>query len=116
MAQLTEVVLTCDVHDGDGEAVGTVTFTVEGQSYECELCEDLLAEFREAMEVWSSHARVAGPKGSTRRAVRSGRSGRSAGSGPSTSEIREWARSRGLQVSSRGRVGADVRAAYEAAR
>ena len=115
MAQLTEVVLTCDVHDGDSEAVGTVRFTVEGQSYDCELCEDHLAEFREAMEVWSSHARLAGPRGSARRAGRSGRSRRSAGTSSSAAEIREWARSQGMQVSSRGRVGADLRAAYEAA-
>lgn len=30
MVQLTRVILTCDVHDGDGEAVETVGFTVGG--------------------------------------------------------------------------------------
>ena len=47
MSQRTQVILTCDVHDGDAEAVDTVAFTVEGQSYECELCEAHLAEFRD---------------------------------------------------------------------
>ena len=60
MAQRLQMLLTCDVHDGDAEAAKTVTFMVEGRSYEYELCEAHLAEFRVAMEVWSSHARVAG--------------------------------------------------------
>lgn len=54
MAQVTEVVVTCDVHEGESEAAGTVMFMVEARSFECELCEDHLVEFREAMEVWSS--------------------------------------------------------------
>ncbi len=111
MARLTEVVLTCDVHDGESEAAETVTFSVEGQSFECELCDDHLAEFREAMEVWSSHARPASP----RRSVRAGGRGRGGRRGASTAEVREWARGQGMEVSSRGRVSAELRAAYDAA-
>ena len=33
MAQRTEVLLTCDVHDGAAEAVETVVYIVEGRSY-----------------------------------------------------------------------------------
>ena len=112
MAQLTEVVLTCDVHDGESEAVGTVTFTVDGQANGCELCDDHLAEFEEAMEVWSSHARAAGP----RRSVRAGGRSRGGGRGASAAEVREWASAQGMEVSSRGRVSAELRAAYDAAR
>ena len=36
MAQRTQVLLTSDVHEGDAEAVESVLFTVEGQSYEGE--------------------------------------------------------------------------------
>ena len=110
MARLTEVVLTCDVHDGESEAAKTVTFTVEGQSYECELCEDHLAEFRDAMEVWSSHGRPASP----RRSVGAGGRGRGGGRAASTAEVRDWARAQGMEVSSRGRVSAELRAAYDA--
>jgi len=114
MAQRTQVILTCDVHDGAAEAAGTVAFTVEGQSYECELCEPHLAEFREAMEIWSSHARA---MGGARGAGRSSRGRRRSGAaeGPSSSDVREWARSQGIVVSSRGRVPAELHAAYEAA-
>lgn len=115
MAQVTEVVLRCDVHDGDSEAAETVSFTVDGQTFEFELCEDHLAEFREAMDVWSSHARTARSGRSAARPARSGRKGPRASAEPSAAELREWARSQGMDVSSRGRVGADLRAAYDAA-
>lgn len=118
MAQRTQVILTCDVHDGDADAVATVAFAVEGQAYECELCEAHLIEFREAMEIWSSHSRSV----SRGRGAQSGGAGRgksrraSSGEGHSTAEVREWARAQGMQVSSRGRVPAELHAAFEAAR
>ena len=113
MARLTEVVLTCDVHDGESYAVETVTFTVEGRSYECELCDDHQAEFREATEVWSSHARQAGPG----RSGRSGGRGRGGGRGASTAEVREWAGPRGWRsaavVASRPNCGPPTRPPME---
>jgi len=117
MAQRTELILTCDVHDGAAEAADTVSFTVEGQAYECELCEPHLNEFREAMEIWSSHSRpVGGARGSQSagRASRGSRK-RAASEGPSSSDVREWAREQGMEVSSRGRVPAELHAAYAAA-
>ena len=121
MAQRTQVLLTCDVHDGDAEAAETVIFTVEGQTYECELCDAHLAEFREAMEIWSSHSRPVGRgRGqATARPARGGRGGRArpagGGDGPSAAEVREWARAQGMQVSARGRVPAELHEAYAAA-
>ena len=117
MAQRTQVLLTCDVHNGDAEAVKTVVFTVEGQAFECELCETHLAEFREAMEIWSSHSRFVGrARASGGRAARSARSGRRRTSdGTSTAKVREWARAQGIPVNTRGRVPAELHAAYEAA-
>lgn len=114
MAQRTQVILTCDVHDGVADAVETVTFTVEGHSYECELCEPHLAEFRDAMEIWSSHSRAVG-SGRNGRSARAGRRRGGSADGASTSEIRAWARAQGMQVSSRGRIPAELHAAYEAA-
>ena len=118
MAQRTQVLLTCDVHDGDAEAVETVLFTVEDQSYECELCDAHLAEFRDAMEIWSSHSRPAGRSrgGPTAGRAKPSRSTRGRPSdGPSTADVREWARAEGIPVSSRGRVPAELHAAYQAA-
>ena len=116
MAQVSQVVLTCDVHEGDAEAADTVTFAVEGTSYECELCEPHLAEFHEAMEVWSSHSRPARTaRASQSASSRAPRRRTETNSAPSPSEVREWARSQGLEVSSRGRVPAELLAAFEAA-
>ncbi len=117
MAQRTQVILTCDVHDGAAEAADTVSFTVEGQAYECELCEPHLNEFREAMEIWSSHSRlVGGGRGaqSPGRASRGSRR-RATNDGPSSSDVREWARAQGMEVSTRGRVSAELHAAYASA-
>lgn len=116
MAQRTQVILTCDVHDGDADAVETVAFTVEGQSFECELCDAHLAEFREAMEIWSSHSRnVSRGRGAQAGGARGGRRRAASGNGPSTADVREWARAQGIPVSARGRVPAELHAAYEAA-
>lgn len=118
MAQRTQVILTCDVHDGDAEAVETVEFTVEGQTYQCELCEAHLAEFRESMEIWSSHSRHVGRgRGgqSSGGSPRGGRRRSSGSEGPTTAEVREWARAQGIPVSARGRVPAELHARYEAA-
>jgi hypothetical protein len=117
MAQRTQVILTCDVHDGDAEAVETVEFTVEGHTYQCELCEAHLAEFREAMEIWSSHSRSVGRGRGGQAAGGSKARRRSSGGsdGPTTADVREWARSQGIPVSARGRVPAELHAQYEAA-
>lgn len=113
MAQRTEVLMTCDVHDGDAVAVETVAFTVEGKSYECELCDAHLAEFREATEIWSSHSRPVGRRPSPERSDRAHR-GRPE-NGPSTAGVREWARTQGIPVSERGRLPAELRASFDAA-
>ncbi len=117
MAQRTQLILTCDVHDGDEEAVETVTFTVEGQSYECELCEAHLIEFRDALEIWSSNSRSLARGRGAQGGAASSRSRRraSSGDGPSTAEVREWARAQGLPVSARGRVPAELHAAFQEA-
>jgi len=119
MAQHTQVLLTCDVHDGVAEAAETVLFTVGGQTYECELCEGHLNEFREAMEIWSSHSRLAGRARGGQSAARPARAGRAraanSSDGPSAADVREWARAQGMEVSARGRVPAELHAAYAAA-
>ena len=114
MARQTQVMLTCDVHDGIAEAAETVDFTVEGATYECELCEPHLAEFREAMEIWSSHSRPTRVSSGTRRAGRSRRRGEAVNR-PSAKDVRTWALSQGLDVADRGRLPAELLSAYEAA-
>lgn len=115
MGQRIEVVLTCDLHDGDVPAEETVTFAVDGTTYAFELCPEHLEEFRGALGRYVAAARRADqPRRGRRRAAESsaprGRRGATA-----LSEVRAWARSQGYKVSDRGRISAEVQEAYDAA-
>ncbi len=106
MAQRVHVVLEDDL-DGN-VADETVTFALDGVSYEIDLSKKNATKLRDALALYvGSGRRVSG------RAGRKASRGRS--SGPSAFEVREWARGQGYEVSDRGRVPADVKAAYEAA-
>ncbi|WP_028708812.1 histone-like nucleoid-structuring protein Lsr2 [Propionicicella superfundia] len=104
MAQRVEIILSDDV---DGSlAAGTVNFAFDGVSYEIDLSEKNQDKFRDQMAVWIAHARK------VRRA--SGGAKRTRTGGPTGSEIRAWAQEKGMQVNARGRVPAEIKAAYEA--
>ena len=112
MAQKVNIVLVDDL-DGT-EATETVTFGLDGTTYEIDLNDANAAALREALSGYVGHARKVS---SARRGGAGGGSRRSSGggSGVDTKAVREWARANGHQVSERGRVPASVIAAYEAA-
>ncbi len=105
MAQKVNIILVDDL-DGS-EADETVSFALDGTSYEIDLNEKNAAKLRDALSGYIGHAR----KVSSTRKRRSS----AASSGPSARELRDWARSNGYEVSDRGRVPAEVREAFEAA-
>jgi len=121
MAQKVQVILVDDV-DG-GEAAETVSFALDGVSYEIDVSEKNAGALREALASWVGHARrVGGRSGGGRSrsssSSSSGGSGRSRGSSGGRhdlSDVRTWARENGYQVSDRGRVSSEVIAAYEKA-
>lgn len=118
MAQKIQVVLEDDI-DGS-EATQTVTFGLDGTTYEIDLNDAHAEELREALAGWVGHARkVTGSAGRRgRKAAGSGAassSGTSSSSGPSASDIRAWAHENGYEVPDRGRISAEVRQAYDAA-
>ncbi len=108
MAQKVNIVLVDDIDGSD--ATETVSFGLDATSYEIDLNDSNAAALREALSPYLGHARKV--TGTTR-----GRKSRSTvtNSGPSARELRDWARSNGFQVSSRGRVPAEVREAFDAA-
>ena len=112
MAQKVQVVLLDDL-DG-GEASETMTFSLDGASYEIDLSAGNAATLREALAPYVGVARRTSAR--RRRPSSDGRrsSGRASGRG-STPEIRAWARANGYQVSDRGRINSEVLEAYEAA-
>jgi hypothetical protein len=108
MAQKVNIVLVDDL-DGT-EATETVTFGLDGTTYEIDLNDANAASLREALSGYVGHARkVTG--GGARRGRKSG-----AGSSSNTKDVREWAKAQGMEVSERGRISAEVQRAYDAAR
>lgn len=110
MAQKTIVILTDDI-DG-GEADETVSFSLDGVSYEIDLNAENAAKLRDAFSYWVGHARRQGGRRATGRRRPAGGGG--ALSRSESAEIREWARANGFKVSDRGRIPAEVREAYDA--
>lgn len=106
MAQKVNIVLVDDI-DGS-EAVETVSFGLDGATYEIDLNEKNARALRDSFAGYLGHAR----KMTNSR----GRKAKSTSSGPSARELRDWARSNGYEVSDRGRVPSEVRDAFEAAR
>ncbi|HEV7209405.1 MAG TPA: Lsr2 family protein [Mycobacteriales bacterium] len=112
MARKMVTMLEDDI-DG-GEAIETVSFSLDGVAYEIDLNANNAARLRDEFAPWVGAARRAG-RGATRTAVRSARAARPRAGKSDLSGVREWARGQGLQVSERGRISADVQQAYDAA-
>jgi hypothetical protein len=109
MAQITEVRLLDDL-DG-GEAAESVSFSLDGKSYEIDLSEKHAAALRDAFAPFVSSARRAG--GTTAAAARPRMSTRAGRPRAETAAIREWASANGMEVSARGRISSTVLEAYE---
>jgi len=105
------VVSLVDDFDGTSEADETVTFGIDGVAYEIDLSDTNATKLRETFDQWLPYARRIG------RARTS--AGRPAAKAPTRrndlTDVRTWAGKNGHTVSSRGRISADVIAAYEAA-
>ncbi|MDN5571948.1 MAG: Lsr2 family protein [Propionibacteriaceae bacterium] len=110
MAQRVQISLTDDLAGDDTVADETLSFGLDGSTYEIDLSSENAAALREALAPYVA----AGRKNSGARRTGGRRSGRSAGLA-SANDVRQWARSQGMEVSDRGRVRDEVRAAYEAA-
>jgi hypothetical protein len=114
MAQRVQIVLEDDL-DG-GVAAETVTFGLDGVSYEIDLSDKNAGKLRDEFATWIGHARRSGGRRAAGRRSGSGSSSTSsASSRRDRSAVRAWARSNGHQVSDRGRVSAAVQEAYDKA-
>ncbi len=109
MAKKVQVLLVDDI-DKSSPADETVSFSLDGVSYEIDLTSDNAAKLRDELAVWIGHAERTGGRRATGRAA-------SKGSGRKTdlSAVRAWARENGHQVSERGRISSEVQAAYDKA-
>lgn len=108
MAQKVNIILVDDLDGSDADE--TVTFGLDGTTYEIDLSDAHAAALREALSGYVGHARKV-----TGGARRGRKAGGSTGSGSNTKDVREWAREQGMEVSERGRISADIQQAYDAA-
>jgi len=106
------------VDDLDGsKAERTVDFSWEGKSYSIDLSRKNIAALQKSLQPYLEAARKTGPSGAGR-----GRRGRSAAPGRpgrrngDMSAVRAWARANGYEVSDRGRIGAEIVSAFDAAK
>ncbi|MCX4692610.1 Lsr2 family protein [Streptomyces sp. NBC_01408] len=112
MAQKVQVLL---VDDLDGvEADETVTFALDGKTYEIDLTTANAEKLRGLLEPFTKGGRRTGGRATSARA-KGGRASATTGN-PDTAEIRAWAKENGYNVNDRGRVPADIREAYEKAK
>ncbi|CAN5288030.1 Lsr2 family protein [soil metagenome] len=111
MAKKVQVILVDDM-DG-GTAVETVSFALDGSSYELDLSVANAAALRDALAPYVGAGRKLG-RSSARAAAPRGRSSARVDREQSQA-IRDWATRNGHQVSSRGRIPANVVDAFNAA-
>src|SRR3954452_7395927 len=114
MARKVQVILSDDL-DENLSADETVSFALDGTSYEIDLAEKNAKELRDAFSRYVSAARKVGRGGN--RASGGGRSRATGGrmDREQAGAIRDWARKNGHNVSDRGRIPASVVEAYESA-
>lgn len=108
MVQKVQVILVDDI-DG-GEARETVSFALDGITYEIDLSEGNASKLREEFAGWIGSARRAAGRKVTGRRGQSSSAGRR-----DLNAVREWGRANGFRVSDRGRVSGELQAAYDKA-
>ncbi|MFI9507852.1 Lsr2 family protein [Nocardia sp. NPDC052566] len=113
MAKKVTVTMVDDF-DGTSKADESVTFSIDGVAYEIDLSTKNAGKLRATLEPWTKSARKTGriksrPKSGTKNF-------HATVDREQSTAIREWARKHGHKVSARGRISADVLAAYNSAK
>ena len=109
MAQKVQVMLLCDLDDGNVDAEETLQFSLGNAAYEVDVCAKHAQQIRDGLQPFVAQARKTGSVSSGRRRQRT------AGTRQETAGIRSWAKDQGIQVNERGRIPASVVKEYEAA-
>lgn len=112
MAQKVTVQLVDDLDGTASEDISTVTFGLDGVSYEIDLTAKNAGKLRKQLGTFVDNARRIG--GRVKRGT-SPRAGAPAANREQTKAIRDWARKNGFELSDRGRIPANVTEAFEKA-
>ena len=112
VAQKVQVLLVDDITGS--EADETVTFALDGATYEIDLTTENADKLRGLLADYVEAGRRTGGRSSRGRG-RVSRSAPPSAASPDTAKIRAWAKENGYEVNDRGRVPASIREAYEKA-
>jgi hypothetical protein len=108
---VAQKIQTLFIDDMDGSpADGTVRFALDGTTYEIDLSTAHAQALRAALSCYVDAARRSP---GTRHAARSRR--KPGEDGPDSTQVRDWARSQGIDVKDRGRIPADLVVKFKAA-
>ncbi|MCW2718956.1 Lsr2 family protein [Pseudonocardia sp.] len=110
MAQIREIRLVDDL-DGE-EADETVEFGIDGKNYEIDLSKDNAGKLRDVLAEFVGSARRAGGRARRSSGAVAAPARRPSVDREQNQAIRDWARKRGMKVSDRGRIPAEVLEAY----
>jgi hypothetical protein len=113
MAQKVVVELVDDLDGSVSDGISTVTFGLDGASYEIDLNEDNADRLRASLARYLGAARRTG--GRIKRSASTGPATRPAADRDQTKAIREWARNNGWALADRGRIPANVVTAFDEA-
>jgi hypothetical protein len=109
VAQKVQILLLCDLDDGNVDAEETLQFSLDNQSYEVDVCAEHAEKIRNGLGPFVAQARkISGAPASSRRQ-------RPANNRLETASIRSWAKDHGIHINERGRIPASVVKEYEAA-
>ena len=115
MAQKVTVQLVDDLDGTASDDISTVSFGLDGVSYEIDLNEDNATSLRDSLADFVASARRIGGRVKRGTAPVAGRQTGSGRSKEQTQAIREWAKKNGHTVSERGRISTSIIEAFEAA-
>src|ERR1700685_4650999 len=110
MAQKVQTLLVDDLDGSD--ATGTISFGLDGTEYEIDLNAAHAAELRSALQEYVGAGRKV--SAALRRGGRAA-ARRAANGSPSPSEVRDWAKSQGIEFRDRGGVPAELVVKFKAA-
>jgi len=105
MAKSVHVVVSDDLDGSEGAE--TVSFGVDGLSYEIDLSEKNRAKLDKAFAPFLEHGRRVSQR-------RRPSAARTTGPRIDRASLRNWAKEQGLHVSDRGRISAEIMQKYEA--
>ena len=109
---MAQQIRTLYIDDLDGsEAEGTVRFGLDGTNYEI----DLSAAHAKALRKAAQKYVAAGRKVTSARRPGRSNSRRATNGAPNPTDVREWAKSQGIEVKDRGRVSSELVVKFQAA-